>query len=439
MIDLVVEEEKVGIYGARIKVLGIGGAGGNAVNSMITGQECSRVDFIVSNTDAQALELSSAATKIQIGQKITKGLGAGSNPEVGRRAAEEDLEPVIQSIEGADILFLTGGLGGGTGSGALPVVAQAARDKGILTVAIVTKPFSFEGKRRSDYAEEAVENLKAAVDTLIVVPNQKLIEIVDPKISMLDAFGMSNDILSQAIHGISDIVQRPGLINVDFADIRSVMKDMGMAIMGTGRRSGEERASQAALDAISSPLLENVNIEGARGVLVNITGNTDLGLHEIHQAAGVIHDLVSEDANIILGSVINPELGEDIMVTVIATGFEPRVETTRIPHIHVAPQIKPTAEPVIERAPEPMPEYQAKSYGEEEKKYEPAPEPEPEPEIEEEPTPEPEILPEEKSEEEPERPDDSTPLKPEKPKIDMDDLDTPTFLRKQAERENPSS
>jgi cell division protein FtsZ len=320
--DFSVTEEKKQVMGACLKVIGVGGGGGNAVNSMASCPEMSMVTFIIANTDAQALDTSPVTHKIQLGEKITKGLGAGSNPEVGRRAAEEDLDEVIGLIKGADILFLTGGMGGGTGSGALPVIATAARELAILTVGVVTKPFTFEGRRRMAHAEQAISNLKQSVDTLLVVPNQKLLDSVDPKISMLDAFALSNNVLKQAIKGISDIITKPGHINVDFADVRSIMKDMGLAIMGIGRKSGEGRAREAALQAITSPLLEEVSIQGARGVLINVTGNIHLGLHEINDAAEVIYELVSEDANIILGSVIDEALGDEIMVTVIATGFE---------------------------------------------------------------------------------------------------------------------
>jgi len=323
MIEFTVEEEKSPrTIGACIKVIGVGGGGSNAVNSMAQSSEMETVGFIITNTDAQALHISEIENKVQIGEKITKGLGAGSNPDVGRRAAEEDIEVVVKYLEGADILFLTAGMGGGTGSGALPVIAQVARDMGILSVAIVTKPFLFEGKRRMRHAEDAIKQVRQSVDTLLVVPNQKLLETVDPKISMLDAFAFSNDVLKQAIKGISDIITKPGHINVDFADVRSIMKDMGLALMGVGRAEGEDRAREAALRAISSPLLEDVSIDGARGVLINITGNTDLGLHEINDAAEVVYDLVSEDANIILGSVVDTDMGNEIMVTVIATGFE---------------------------------------------------------------------------------------------------------------------
>ena len=317
---------------ATLKVFGVGGAGCNAVNSMIADNDCTEVEFIVTNTDAQALELSNAPIKIQIGTKISKGLGAGSNPDIGRRAAEEDLDSILICLDGTEMLFITAGLGGGTGSGAARVIANAARELGILTVGIVTKPFAFEGKRRMKQAEDAAIGLKEAVDTLLIVPNQKLLEFVDPKISMLDAFAYSNSILKQAIKGISDIIKKPGLINVDFADVRTVMKDMGMAVMGTGRASGEGRARTAAMQAISSPILENGSIEGARGILLNITGNHSLGLQEIHEAASIVHDLVSEDANIILGSVIDDEVGDDIIVTVIATGFEEEAMNIKQPY-----------------------------------------------------------------------------------------------------------
>jgi cell division protein FtsZ len=345
---------------ATLKVFGVGGAGCNAVNSMIKDNDCTEVEFIVTNTDAQALDLSNAPIKIQIGTKISKGLGAGSNPEIGRRAAEEDLDSIVMCLEGTEMLFITAGLGGGTGSGAAAVIAQAARDLGILTVGIVTKPFAFEGKRRMKQAEDAAIILKDAVDTLLIVPNQKLLEFVDPKISMLDAFALSNSILKQAIKGISDIIKKPGLINVDFADVRTVMKDMGMAVMGTGRANGEGRARNAAMQAISSPILENGSIEGARGILLNITGNSSLGLQEIHEAASIVHDLVSEDANIILGSVIDDEVGDDIIVTVIATGFDEEAMKMQQPynkqmHSAIHPPQRNTAQPLQSKPmPQPM-------------------------------------------------------------------------------------
>lgn len=320
MMDFVVEEKKEMLPGVTIKVIGVGGAGGNTVNSMIDAQ-FQGIDFIVANTDAQALGLSKAKHKIQLGVKSTKGLGTGANPDLGKRAAEEDLEKVMEYLEDADIVFLTGGMGGGTGSGGLPVIAQALKEKGILSIAVVTKPFIFEGKRRSQVAENSLSLLKKEVDTLLVLPNQKLLEVVDKKVSMIDAFAMINNVLNHSVKGIADIIAKPGHINVDFADVRAIMKDMGLAVMGTGCASGEDRAQIAAMEAIESPLLENMNIAGARGVLFNITGGPNLSLHEIHEAAKIIYEQADEDANIILGSVIDPELNEEVMVTVIATGF----------------------------------------------------------------------------------------------------------------------
>ncbi len=332
------EEEKELKLGARIKVIGVGGAGGNAVNSMIENNEIPNVEYMIANTDAQALENSLAPIKIQLGTKITKGLGAGANPDIGRRAAEEDIETLIEHIKHADILFLACGLGGGTGSGSLPVIAHIARELGVLTVAVVTKPFSFEGKRRTMIAEEAIANLKKTVDTLLIVPNQRLLEIADARISMLNAFSMSNDVLQQAIKGISDIITKPGHINVDFADVKAIMKNMGMALMGTGRARGEGRGEEAARKAISSPLLENLSIKGAKGVLINISGNADLGLYEINEAASLIYELVNPDANIILGSVIDASMGDEIMVTVIATGFDEQQKADSVIPYAVKPQ-----------------------------------------------------------------------------------------------------
>ncbi|MCF7799680.1 cell division protein FtsZ [Candidatus Babeliales bacterium] len=321
MIELNVQKEEPIKFGACLKVIGVGGGGGNAINSMIESADLDTVEFVVANTDAQALSLSKASYKIQLGAKLTRGLGAGSNPDIGRRAAQEDLDPVLEKISDADILFLTAGLGGGTGSGAIPIIAKAAKDLGILTVAIVTRPFVFEGKRRLQHAQDSLENLKENVDTIIVVPNQKLLEVADPKISMLDAFAMSDDVLKQAIKGISDIITKTGYINVDFADVKEVMKGMGLAIMGTGVAEGADRAKQAAMQALCSPLLEDVSIQGARGILLNITGNTDLGLHEINEAAAIVNEKVNCDAHVILGSVIDPNIGNQVKVTVIATGF----------------------------------------------------------------------------------------------------------------------
>ena len=320
MIDFNVEKDEK-VLGAKIKVMGVGGGGGNAVNSMFH-SDLKNVDFIVANTDAQALTSSPVEIKIQLGEKVTKGLGTGSNPEIGRRSAEEDIETINNTISDADILFLTAGMGGGTGTGASPVVARAARELGVLTVAVVTKPFDFEGIKRARQAAAAIEILKKEVDTLIVIPNQKLLDIVDPNISMLEAFNLVDNVLKQAIKGVSDIIMKPGHINVDFADVRTIMKGMGIALMGTGKCKGEGRAKQAAVDAINSPLLENVSVDGARGVLINITGSETLGLQEINEAAKVIYEKASDEAEIILGSVIDPDLGDEVMVTVIATGFE---------------------------------------------------------------------------------------------------------------------
>jgi cell division protein FtsZ len=321
MIEFEIEKKRQEVPSVSIKVIGVGGAGGNTVNSMVD-IEGDRIEFIAANTDAQALNLSKAQYMVQLGIKSTKGLGAGANPELGKRAAEEDIEKVMEYLEDADIVFLTGGLGGGTGSGGLPVIAHALKEKGILTIAVVTKPFLFEGKRRAAVAESSLEYLKKEVDTLIVIPNQKLLEVVDRHVSMIDAFAMINDVLNQSVKGIADIIAKPGHINVDFADVRTIMKDMGLAVMGTGRASGDHRAHEAALQAITSPLLENMNIAGACGVLLNITGGTNLGLHEINEAASVIYEQADQHANIIIGSVIDPSLTDEVVITVIATGFQ---------------------------------------------------------------------------------------------------------------------
>jgi len=320
MIDFDNEKERQSLPMACIKVIGIGGAGGNTVNSMID-SNFKDIEFIVANTDAQALCVSKAPYKIQLGVKSTKGLGTGANPEVGKRAAEEDLDKILEVVGGADIVFIAAGMGGGTGSGASPVIAKTLREKGILTVAIVTKPFIFEGKRRAKIAQESMEKLKKEVDTLIVIPNQKLLEVVGDNVSMISAFEMINDVLNQSVKGISDIITKPGHINVDFADLKTIMKDMGFAIMGTGRAAGPNRSVEAAMRAISSPLLENMSIKGAKSVLLNITGGQNLGIHEINKAASVIYEQADEDANIIVGSVIDAQMTDEICVTVIATGF----------------------------------------------------------------------------------------------------------------------
>lgn len=317
---------------AKIKVIGVGGAGGNTVNWMVdAGYQ--DVEFIAINTDAQALQLSKAHHIIHIGHKSAKGLGAGANPEIGKRAAEEDLDKVLSVVQDADIVFLTGGLGGGTGSGGIPVIAQALREQGILTIVVVTKPFAFEGRRRSAIADYALERIKECADTLLVIPNQNLLQLVNEKVSMIQAFQMINDVLNQCVRGIADIITRPGHINVDFADVREIMKNQGLAVMGTGRASGQDRAHEAALKAISSPLLENMSIMGARGVLLNITGNSSLSLHEISAAASVIYEQADPDANIILGSVIDDSLDEEVFVTVIATGFNEQPYNQEIKHV----------------------------------------------------------------------------------------------------------
>jgi len=306
---------------ASIKVIGIGGAGGNTVNSIIeSGYE--GIELIVANTDAQALSTSKANHKVKIGLKSTKGLGTGANPELGKKSAEEDIDKIMEVIGDADVVFLTGGMGGGTGSGGLPVVAKALREKGILSVAVVTKPFLFEGKRRAKVAEEAINVLRKEVDTLLVIPNQRLLDVVDETVSMIDAFAMINNVLFQSVKGVSDIITKPGHINVDFSDVRTIMKDKGLAVMGTGNATGPNRAKDAAMQAITSPLLENMSIEGARAVLLNITGGKDLGLHEISQASSVVYAQAHEDANIIIGSVIDDAMKDQIAVTIIATGFE---------------------------------------------------------------------------------------------------------------------
>ncbi|MFC1842199.1 cell division protein FtsZ [Candidatus Dependentiae bacterium] len=320
MIEFEQEEKIQDSPVVSIKVVGVGGAGGNTVNSIIDSGYHS-ITCLAVNTDAQALGISKADVKIQLGMKSTKGMGTGANPELGKRAAEEDLDKVMDALEGSDIVFLAGGMGGGTGSGALPVIARALKEQGILSIAVVTKPFEFEGKKRARVAEDAISLLKKEVDTLLVIPNQKLLEVTDKQTSMIDAFALINNVLSQSVKGISEIITYPGHINVDFADVRAIMKDMGMAVMGSGTATGEDRAAEAALQAISSPLLENMSIQGARGVLLNITGGTNLGLHEISEAASIIYEQAEEDANIILGSVIDESMGDEVTVTIIATGF----------------------------------------------------------------------------------------------------------------------
>ncbi|MFM6929635.1 MAG: cell division protein FtsZ [Bdellovibrio sp.] len=313
-------EENINI-GANIKVVGVGGGGSNAVTTMIA-SEMSGVEFIVANTDIQALNANKASNKIQLGLDLTKGLGAGANPDVGRRAAIESYNEIVEKLEGSDMVFVTAGMGGGTGTGGAPVVAKIARELGALTIGVVTKPFMFEGKKRSKHAEAGLQELKENVDTLIVIPNQKLLTIAAEKTPLLDTFKKADEVLLQAVKGISDLINIRGLINLDFADIRTVMSSKGIAIMGTGSAKGENRAVEAATAAISSPLLENVKIDGATGIIVNITGGSELSLYEVNEATTLITEAAHEDAEIIFGAVIDESMGEEVRVTVIATGFD---------------------------------------------------------------------------------------------------------------------
>lgn len=305
---------------AKIKVAGVGGGGSNAVNRMIR-SSLKGVDFIGVNTDAQALQQSQAGTLVQIGVKLTKGLGAGANPDIGKKAAEESREELVSVLKGADMVFVTAGMGGGTGTGAAPVVAEVAREVGALTVGVVTRPFSFEGRRRAQQAETGISELKSKVDTLITIPNDKLLQVVDKKTSITDAFSFADDILRQGVQGISDLIAVPGLINLDFADVKTIMKDAGSALMGIGVGTGESRAADAAKAAISSPLLET-SINGAQGVLLNISGGSNLGLFEVNEAAEIIAAAADPEANIIFGAVIDENLDDSVRVTVIATGFD---------------------------------------------------------------------------------------------------------------------
>ena len=305
---------------ATIKVIGVGGAGNNAVNRMVEAG-IKGVDFISVNTDRQALQKSKAGTKIQIGEKITRGLGAGANPDIGAQSAEENKSEIAETLRGADMVFVTAGMGGGTGTGAAPIVAQAAKEMGILTIGVVTKPFTFEGKKRLSQAERGIESLKGKVDSLVVIPNDKLLQIIDRKTSINEAFRMADDVLRQGVQGISDLIAVTGTVNLDFADVKTIMLNTGMAHMGIGRASGENRAEDAAKQAVQSPLLET-SIEGARGVIINITGGEDLGLHEVNTAAELVQRSVDPEANIIFGTVTDPEMKDEIQITVIATGFE---------------------------------------------------------------------------------------------------------------------
>ncbi|MBN2497849.1 MAG: cell division protein FtsZ [Deltaproteobacteria bacterium] len=306
---------------ARIRVVGVGGGGGNAINTMISGG-MGGVDFIAANTDAQALSQSLASMKIQMGESLTRGLGAGANPEIGRNAAMEAKDRIAEVLDGADMVFITGGMGGGTGTGGAPVIAEVARSLGCLTVGVVTRPFRFEGRRRARQAEQGIQELKATVDTLITIPNEKLVELAGENLTMVDAFGRVDQILHNAVQGISDLVVVPGMINVDFADVRTVMQSRGLALMGTGSSTGQNRALEAVHRAVSSPLLEEVAIDGATGILLNVTGPPDMRLFEVNECAVFIQEAAHDEANIIFGAVVDERLGEKLKVTVIATGFE---------------------------------------------------------------------------------------------------------------------
>ncbi len=320
------EEER---EAAKIKVIGLGGGGSNAINRMIDAQ-FTGVEFIVANTDLQALRASPAPVKLQLGARLTAGLGAGSNPEIGRNAALEDRDRLQKVLEGADMVFVTAGLGGGTGTGAAPVVAQVAKGLGILTVAVVTKPFVFEGRKRAQQAETGMAELRQVVDTLITIPNQRLLAVVDRGTPLLDAFKVADTVLLQAVQGISDLILVPGLINLDFSDVRTIMSGMGMALMGAGVGKGEHRALDAAQKAVASPLLDETSIEGAQGILINFTGGPDLSIHEVEEAARIVQEAAHDDANIIFGAVIDPHMTDEVRMTVIATGFAEKRETVGI-------------------------------------------------------------------------------------------------------------
>jgi cell division protein FtsZ len=333
--------EEVGVQGAKIKVVGVGGGGGNAINRMVE-MGLKGAEFITINTDLQVLQTAKAPIRLQIGGNLTKGLGAGSNPEVGRQAALEDADKIMELMEGADMIFITAGMGGGTGTGAAPVIASLANELGALTVSIVTKPFSFEGRRRTMQAEKGLNELKTCVDTIIVIPNDRLLETVERNTPFTKAFLIADDVLRQGVQSISDLILNPGLVNLDFADVKTIMKGMGKAVMGTGMASGENRSVEAAKKAINSPLLEEASVEGAKGILINITAGDSLTLYEVNQACKLIHENAHEDANIIFGTTIDDQMKEEVKVTVIATGFEVPVAD------FLVPSMKPTAAPKLE-------------------------------------------------------------------------------------------
>lgn len=334
---------------AKIRVIGVGGGGGNAIASMIQHNNIQGVDFVAINTDAQALLRNPAMTKVQIGENLTKGLGSGGDPEIGRQAAEESAEKIKDMLEGSDMVFLTCGMGGGSGTGATPVVAKVAKEVGALTVAVVTKPFTFEGTRRMVAAEEGIENLKDKVDTLIVIPNQRIMDVVDRKLSLLEAFKVADSVLGQGVQGISEIITLPGLVNVDFADVRTIMSNAGSALMGIGTGIGENRAQAAARAAIASPLLE-VTMDGARGVLFNIVGGNDLTMTEVDEAAKIISSSADPDANIIFGATIDETMHDQIRITVVATGFDQtkqRLQQFVAPHYQRQPEVKEYNSPFV--------------------------------------------------------------------------------------------
>jgi cell division protein FtsZ len=333
---------------ARIKVVGVGGGGCNAVNRMID-EGLQGIEFITVNTDAQALQLSQAATRVRIGEKVTRGLGAGGNPEVGRRAAEESNEDLYEVLKGSDMVFVTAGLGGGTGTGAAPIIAQIAREVGALTIGVVTRPFSFEGNRRAKSAEEGIARLKEQSDTLIVIPNDRLLQIVDKHSGLKDAFSTADDVLRQGIQGISELITVPGLINLDFADVKTVMSEGGAALMAVGRASGEDRARKAAEMAISSQLLD-ITIDGAQGILFNVTGGSNLTLHEVTEAANIIKETAAPDVNMIFGAVVDPTFKDEIRITVIATGFN----RTSPNFVETARAARPERRPVQQQQPQPV-------------------------------------------------------------------------------------
>ncbi|MFQ5466479.1 MAG: cell division protein FtsZ [Thermodesulfobacteriota bacterium] len=314
--------------GARLKVIGVGGCGGNAVNTMIE-HGLEGVEFLAANTDSQALAKNMATMKIQLGASLTKGLGAGANPEIGRQSAQESRDQLAEGLAGADMVFITAGMGGGTGTGGAPVVAEAARQSGALVVAVVTKPFSFEGTKKMKQADEGLDTLRGVVDTVITIPNQRLLSVADRNMSLADAFRRADEVLLQAVKGISDVITIPGLVNVDFADVKTIMGEMGQALMGSGVAEGETRAADAARKAISSPLLEDISISGARGVLINITGSSNMSIHDVNEASSLIYDEAHDDAHIIFGAVVDESMGDELRVTVIATGFGKAEEKER--------------------------------------------------------------------------------------------------------------